>query len=130
MNRNSQSLNGVRVLVVEDEFAVLLLLEDMLSELGCEVAGTASRLREAIRMANESSFDAAVLDVNINGEPINPVAEILAARGVPMVFSTGYGRDGMDPRWRSRPVLQKPYRVEELAAAITRAMVDRGGAPG
>ncbi len=100
----------------------------MLMELGCELVGTASRMAEAISAAQNSGCDAAVLDVNINGEPIDPVAEVLAARRVPMVFSTGYGRSGLDVRWREHPVLQKPYRVEELAAALARALGDRAPA--
>jgi CheY-like chemotaxis protein len=117
-----QRLNGLRVFVVEDEFAVLLLVEDMLTELGCELVGTASRMSEATRLARELYFDAAVLDVNINGETIGPVAEIVAGRGAGMVFSTGYGRSGVDPRWRDRPILQKPYRIEEFADALHEAL--------
>lgn len=128
MSQNPNNLSGVRVFVVEDEFAVLLLVEDMLTELGCELAGTASRMPEAVNMARTAAFDAAVLDVNINGELIDPVAEVLAARKVPMVFSTGYGRGGIDARWRDHPVLQKPYRLEELAVALKRAL--GGGQPG
>jgi CheY-like chemotaxis protein len=127
-NSNQSNLKGVRVFVVEDEFAVLMLLEDMLMELGCELVGSASRMPEAISGAQNSGCDAAVLDVNINGEPIDPVAEVLAARQVPMVFSTGYGRTGINVRWRGHPVLQKPYRVEELAAALTQALADRAPA--
>lgn len=112
----------MRVFVVEDEFAVLLLVEDMLAELGYEIAGTASRLEEAIALARTLDFDAAVLDVNLNGHPVSPVAEIVAERGMPIVFSTGYGRSGLEPRWRDRPVLQKPYRVEELDAALRDAL--------
>jgi CheY-like chemotaxis protein len=116
----------VRVFVVEDEFAVLLLVEDMLQELGCELAGTASRMPDALSMVERTEFDAAVLDVNINGETIGPVAEVLTARGTPIVFSTGYGRSGVDPRWRDRPVLQKPYRVEDLDKALREALSDAG----
>jgi len=122
VNENLQELSGVRVLVVEDEFAVLLLVEDMLSELGCELAGTATRLPEALAMAGSTACDAAILDVNINGENVAPVAEALAARGTPIVFSTGYGRSGIDARWRDHPVLQKPYRIEEFAAALRQAL--------
>jgi CheY-like chemotaxis protein len=112
----------MRVLVVEDEFAVLLLVEDMLLELGCEIAGTASRVEEGVALARSLDFDIAVLDVNLNGQPVSPVAEIVAERGTPIVFSTGYGRSGLEPRWRDRPVLQKPYRVEELGAALQDAL--------
>ena len=112
----------MRVLVVEDEFAVLLLVEDMLLELGCKIAGTASRVEEAVGLARTLDFDIAVLDVNLNGHPVSPIAEIVAERGVPIVFSTGYGRSGLEPRWRDRPVVQKPYRVEELHAALQEAI--------
>jgi CheY-like chemotaxis protein len=125
VDKNQNNLSGVRVFVVEDEFAVLMLMEDMLMELGCELVGTASRMADAISGAQTSGCDAALLDVNINGQPIDPVAEVFAARRVPMVFSTGYGRTGVDARWREHPVLQKPYRVEELAAALTRALGHR-----
>lgn len=128
MSETNPNLSGARVLVVEDEFAVLLLVEDMLAELGCELVGTASRMAEAMSMAGSLEFDAAVLDVNINGEHIDPVAEVVAARGLPMVFSTGYGRSGIDARWRERPVLQKPYRIEDFAAALRQALVARAKA--
>lgn len=127
MNENLKDLSGVRVLVVEDEFAVLLLVEDMLTELGCEVAGTASRLADALSMASRLECDAAILDVNINGENVTPVAEALTARDMPIVFSTGYGRSGIDARFRERPVLQKPYRIEEFAAALRTALAGKTG---
>lgn len=114
----------MRILVVEDEFAVLLLIEDMLLELGFEIAGTASRVEEAVTLARTLEFEAAVLDVNLNGQPVSPVAEVIAERGLPFLFSTGYGRSGLEPRWRDRPVLQKPYRVEELDAALKAALGD------
>jgi CheY-like chemotaxis protein len=120
----------MRVFVVEDEFAVLLLVEDMLAELGCVLAGTASRIQDAVAKAGALELDAAVLDVNINGAPVTPVAEVLVARGVPIVFSTGYGRSGIDPSWRDRPVLQKPYRLEELAAALQQALGEGGARRG
>jgi len=126
VSKNLEGLSGARVLVIEDEFAVLLLIEDMLSELGCEIAGTATRLSDAIKLAGGADCDAAVLDVNINGENVGPVAETLAARGIPMVFSTGYGPSGIEPRWRERPALQKPYRIEEFAAALRSALAGAG----
>lgn len=125
VNKNPQNLAGARVFIVEDEFAVLLLVEDMLTELGCTIAGAASIMSEAVGMAGSLELDAAVLDYNINGEPVDPVAELLAARQVPMVFSTGYGRSGITSRWRTCPILQKPYRTEELASALGRAIGDR-----
>jgi CheY-like chemotaxis protein len=108
----------LRVFVVEDEFAVLLLIEDMLGELGCELAGSASRVPEALGMVSERIPDVAVLDVNVAGVPVYPVAEFLAGHNVPIVFSTGYGDGSLGERWRSRPVVQKPYMMEQLAAAL------------
>lgn len=125
MSGDLPGLGGARVLVVEDEFAVLLLIEDMLSELGCEIVGTATRLSDALALAGRAECDAAILDVNINGENVGPVAETLAARGIPMVFSTGYGPSGIESRWRERPALQKPYRIEEFAAALRQALTGR-----
>jgi CheY-like chemotaxis protein len=112
----------VRVFVVEDEFAVLLLMEDMLSTLGCVVVAAASRMSEAIEQASKLEFDAAVLDVNVGGHAVFPVAEILAARRVPIVFSTGYGVSGIEARWRDRPILQKPFYERDLGDALARAM--------
>jgi CheY-like chemotaxis protein len=120
------ALKGLNVFVVEDEFAVLLMLEDMLAELGCNLAGTASRMAEALKLVGETSPSVAVLDVNVAGEPVYPLAEVLARRQVPIVFSTGYGGGGMDPQWRGRPILQKPYRIDDLQKALLAAI---GGKP-
>jgi CheY-like chemotaxis protein len=111
-------LKGLRVFVVEDEFAVLLLIEDMLGELGCQLTGSASRVANALEMVHASVPDVAVLDVNVAGEPVYPVAELLAGHGVPIVFSTGYGDGALAEAWRTRPVLQKPYMLEQLADAL------------
>src|SRR3954465_926104 len=77
----SPSLTGLRVLVVEDEMMVSMLIEDMLLDLGCTVVGPASRLDEALVLAKDSELDCAVLDVNLGGQPIFPVADVLRARG-------------------------------------------------
>ena len=108
----------LRILVVEDEMLVSMNIEDMLLELGHEVAGLASRLGPALALAGESRFDAAMLDVNLAGEPSFPVADLLAERGIPFLFATGYGRAGIDERFRSSPILQKPFRTAELGAAL------------
>ena len=86
---------GKRILVVEDELMIRMLLEDMLGELGYIVAAEAARIDEALDAANNADFDVAILDVNLNGEPILPVADALAARGTPFVFATGYGERGL-----------------------------------
>jgi CheY-like chemotaxis protein len=115
-----EALKGLRIFVVEDEIAVLLMLEDILAEFGCEVAATASRLRPALASAEAEPFDAALLDINLAGEFVYPVAEALLARKVPMVFATGYGVAGVSEIWRRWPVLQKPFRPSELADALMR----------
>jgi CheY-like chemotaxis protein len=108
----------LRILIVEDEMLLAMNIEDMLLDLGHEVAGIASRLEPALALAREAAFDVAMLDVNLAGDRSFPVAELLAARGIPFLFATGYGRDGIDEPWRNRPVLQKPFRAAELLAAI------------
>jgi CheY-like chemotaxis protein len=107
-------LNGLRVLVVEDEAAISLLLEDMLLDFGCEVVGPAARLAAALEAVERETLDLAILDVNVAGEPIYPVAEALMLRQVPFVFSTGYGSAGIKDAFRDRPVLQKPFAQQDL----------------
>lgn len=107
-------LNGLRILVVEDEAAISLLLEDMLLDFGCEVIGPAARLSAALDAVSKEQVDLAILDVNVAGEPIYPVAEALAQRSIPFVFSTGYGSAGIRDTFRDRPVLQKPFAQHDL----------------
>ena len=97
------------------------MLEDILAELGCEVAASASRLEPALAAAGAQAFDAALLDINLAGEMVYPVAEALVARKVPIVFSTGYGIAGVCEAWRGWPVLQKPYRLADIGAALVKA---------
>src|SRR5215467_11288021 len=108
-----------RVLVVEDEIMIRMLLEDMLADLGYGVAASAGGLDEAITLARESDFDVAILDVNLNGHAVYPVAEVLDQRGVPFVFSTGYGERGLPKAFCDRPTLQKPFQLENLDKALS-----------
>ncbi len=94
------------------------ILEDMLTDLGCVVVGPAVRVDQALAMVEAEAFEFAVLDVNLNGEKSYPVAEALAAHGVPFVFSTGYNKDSMPDRYKSFPVLQKPFGQEGLVAHL------------
>ena len=119
-------LNGLRVLVVEDEAAISMLLEDMLLDFGCEVVGPAARLQTALDMVHGEVFDVAILDVNLAGDPIFPVAEAIAARGVPFLFSTGYGSGGLENPFRDRPVVQKPYTLAELKRMLVQAVNGMG----
>lgn len=115
-------MNGLRVLVVEDEAAISLLLEDMLLDFGCEIVGPAARLGAALELAQSGSFDLAILDVNLAGEAIYPVAAALAERKVPFVFSTGYGSAGIEDLYRDRPVLQKPFAQGDLQQKLQQAL--------
>ncbi|HEY0206881.1 MAG TPA: response regulator [Acetobacteraceae bacterium] len=112
-------LTGLRVLVVEDEALVSMLIEDFLEELGCEVVGVASRLEDAMENARTLELDAAVLDVNLAGHLSYPVAQALRARGVPVVFATGYGTEGLPVELQQFAVLSKPFRQEQLAKALS-----------
>jgi len=105
---------ALRVLLVEDENLVALLLEDMLAELGHTVVGPVARLDKALEAAQREAFDVAILDVNINGEAAYPIADALAARGIPFVFSTGYGKTSLRAPYSDRPALQKPFQRHEL----------------
>jgi CheY-like chemotaxis protein len=116
-------LSGRRVLVVEDEMMIAMLVEDMLAELGCAVVGPAHALETALDLArSESDIDAALLDVNLAGQPVFAVADALREKGVPAIFSTGYGDAGLRDVDRGAPVLQKPFRAGDLARALTEAL--------
>src|ERR1700682_2165426 len=113
---------GKRILVVEDELMIRMLLEDMLAELGYMIAAAAARLDEALEAAQNVDFDIAILDVNLNGQPISPVADALAARGMPFVFATGYGERGLPEPYRDRPTLKKPFQMEGLKQMLDDAL--------
>ena len=117
---------GMRVLVVEDELMIRMLLQDMLADLGHTLAGEAGRIEEAVALAQEGDFDIAILDVNLNGEPISPVVEVLLGRGVPFVFATGYGQRGVPEPYRHTPTLEKPFQMDALAAALEAAATNGG----
>jgi CheY-like chemotaxis protein len=104
--------------LVEDEMLVAWLLEDMLVDLGCTVVGPASSVKQALAMIDAEAIDAAVLDVNLNGQMSYPIADALVARGVPFVFSTGYDKDTLLDGYRTFPVLQKPFHRAELSETL------------
>jgi CheY-like chemotaxis protein len=114
----TNSATGRRVLVVEDELMIRMLLDGMLTDLGHTIAAEAGGIEEAIALAKAAEFDLAILDVNLNGQPITPVVEILIQRGLPFVFATGYGARGVPEAYRANPTLQKPFQSETLAQAI------------
>jgi CheY-like chemotaxis protein len=116
------AIRAKRILVVEDELMIRMLLEDMLAELGYTIAVAAARLDEALEAAQNADFDIAILDVNLNGQPISPVADALAARGRPFVFATGYGERGLPDIHRDRPTLRKPFQLDSLKRTLQSAL--------
>ena len=113
-----------RVLVVEDEYLVALLVEDMLETLGFEVAEIAANINSALTAAEDGQFDVAILDVNLNGAMSGPVAEILQRRNIPFIFATGYGKAGPHEQYGDAPTLQKPFEEGDLDRALTAALGD------
>ena len=118
----SQTFAGRRVLVVEDEALVAMLLETILEDMGCMAVGPAATVDEGLRMAADEAVDAALLDVNVAGRQVFPVAQALKDRGVPFVFSTGYGEGGLPDEWRGQPTLQKPFTEAAVRDALMSAM--------
>ncbi len=121
MTSEANSGGGKRVLVVEDEIMIRMLLQDMLDDLGHTLTGEAGDIDEALALARQADFDIAILDVNLNGQPILPVVEVLVERGLPFVFATGYGQHGVPQPYRMMPTLQKPFQADALALALAAA---------
>jgi CheY-like chemotaxis protein len=114
-----------RILLIEDEPLVSAITEEWIAELGHEPVGPAANLEAALKLA-AAPLDGAIVDVSLGRERGYPAAEVLEARGVPFVFATGYGPEGLDPEWRDRPTLMKPFDLETLRAAIDRMLGDGG----
>ena len=113
---------GGSVFLVEDEVMIRMMVADMLEELGYRVVAEAGEINEAIRLAESADFDLAILDVNVNGKVISPVADLITARNRPFIFATGYGSSGLPEEYRDRPALQKPFQIESLAQMIDTAI--------
>ena len=118
----SSDLKGARALIVEDEAIIAMTAEDMLDELGCITVASVSTLSEALAAAERGGFDFALLDVNLNGAESLPVAALLKRAGLPFVFTTGYGSVGPGRGICDSPLVTKPYRTKDLAAAIATAL--------
>ena len=110
--------SGGSVFLVEDEVMIRMMVADMLEELGYRVVAEAGDIGEATKLAQFAEFDFAILDVNVNGKVISPVAELIEARNRPFIFATGYGSSGLPEEYRDRPALQKPFQIETLARTI------------
>lgn len=122
LTSTSPGLAGRRVLVVEDESMVTMLLQDFLEDMGCAVVGVASRLKEAMEKIDSLTFDVAILDVNLNGQQTLPVAQALLASGRAVVFATGYAATTVPPEFRAVPILQKPFQQQDLERAMRAAL--------
>ncbi|TXL70614.1 response regulator [Vineibacter terrae] len=116
------SLSGTRVFVVEDEALLVLALEDLLSDMGCDLVGHAQQLEDALSKASALDFDVAILDVNLGGVRSDPVGEALARRGIPFVFVSGYGEAALPAGFRDCPLVNKPYAAASLQAGLLQAL--------
>lgn len=122
MGRTVTDARGrLRILIVEDEALVAMLIEDVLSDLGHEIAGVAGRLDVALKLAAEAQIDFAIVDLNLNGARTYAIAEVLRGRAVPFIFATGYGAAGVEAGWENVRVLPKPFEPHQLSAAIEAA---------
>jgi len=104
---------------------IRMMVADMLEELGYSVAAEAGEINEAIRLAQSTEFDLAILDVNVNGKVISPVAELIQARNRPFIFATGYGAHGMPEAFRDRPTLKKPFQLDALGRTLQSALAGK-----
>jgi DNA-binding response OmpR family regulator len=118
-----------RILIVEDETMIAMMVEDFLTDLGWNVVGLVGTLDRAMAMARDADIEAAVLDLNLDGQDSFAAADILSSRGIPFVFATGYGLDGVADRFRDVPTLTKPFHRDELDHALRRAMAPNDGSP-
>lgn len=118
----SQALSGRRILIVEDESLVAMLLETILEDMGCSTVGPAANIDDGLALVEAEPLDAALLDVNVAGRQVFPVAQALKDRGVPFVFSTGYGEGGLPDEWRGQPTIQKPFTEAAVRDALMAVM--------
>ena len=120
---HAEVVAGKRILVVEDEMVVAMLIEDILTDAGATVVGPAARVARALDLLGEEAVvDAALLDVNLAGEMTTPVAEELRRRGIPFAFATGYGAAGVPEGFAGQPLLQKPFQERDLQEVMTRVL--------
>jgi CheY-like chemotaxis protein len=124
---SKRELSNRKVLVVEDEMMIAMLIEDMLDEFGCKLVGPATSVPHALALIGNESIELAVLDLNLDGKDTYAIADALQRKNVPFVFATGYGSTGLRPEYGNRPVLQKPFQQKDLETALADAL---GGSSG
>jgi CheY-like chemotaxis protein len=129
MNVKTEAPQKPRILVVEDEPFIAMLLGDMLEELGYTITASLGHVAEALQYLSANAVDLALLDVNLGTEKIDPVADLLADRGCLFIFTTGYGQAGVPEKYASSPVLQKPFQINQLAEAIKGQLEALGTGP-
>jgi CheY-like chemotaxis protein len=112
------TLTGTRILVVEDEGMIAMLMKGMLESIGCEVVGVAGRLPDALAKIGTLIFDVALLDINLAGTLSYPAADELLSRGTPFIFTSSYGKAALPTEMQDAPLLSKPFMTEQLAAAL------------
>jgi two-component SAPR family response regulator len=115
---SGNEITGRRILVVEDEMLIALMIEDAVQDSGGEIVGPVATLEKALKLAEEEEFDAAILDVTIRGGKVYPVAELLLARGIPFVFASGYGDWALPDELRDKPRLTKPFTAAALEEQV------------
>src|SRR6185437_5714646 len=120
---------GLRVLVVEDEGIIAMLLEDMLAELGHDMVASAANIEDARAEASRREIDLAILDVNLGRQSSHPLTCDFHAKGIPFILATGYGRRGLGEEWGNGVVLEKPFEVKALSAAIAQCMNEPQSTP-
>jgi CheY-like chemotaxis protein len=122
MDARNGDLTGLRILIMEDESLVAMLIQDILADIGCEIAGVASRFDDAMKKAKTVAFDIAIVDVNLHGTQTFAIAEELAKRGLAFIFATGYGAENLPEPLRTAPILKKPFQQSDLEQALRAAL--------
>ena len=127
---SKRELSNRKVLVVEDEMMIAMLIEDMLDEFGCKLVGLATNVPRALDLIGKEPVEIAVLDLNLDGQDTYAIADALQRKNVPFIFATGYGSTGLRQEYGNRPVLQKPFQARDLETALTEALYGSNVAAG
>lgn len=127
---DAEGLAGRRILVVEDEMFIAMMIEDLLRGLGCEVVGPAGNVSDALNLVATEPLDGAVLDVNLGRERVFPVADTLRREVVPFVFVTGYGRTALTEAYDRHPMIRKPFEPETFGADLAAGLAEATGCGG